>query len=233
MQALLLVGGLGTRLKSVVSDRPKPMADVNGKPFLEYLLLELKKNNITKLIMAVGYQGDMIENYFGNGQNWGVEIQYSYEKEQLGTAGAIKNAGNLISEEYIFVLNGDTFYKAAYTDVLDLYQNGRYDMVLTLREVSDVSRYGKVELKGNHIVAFNEKEQQQKAGLINGGIYLIHKSILDWIPNRKCSLENEVIPQLLQEGLNIGGVVNRGYFIDIGIPEDYKRFIDDVQNKVI
>lgn len=233
MQALLLVGGLGTRLKSVVSDRPKPMADVKGKPFLEYLILELKKNNITKLVMAVGYLGKMIEEYFGNGQKWGVEIQYSYEEEQLGTAGAIKNAEHLLTEENFFVLNGDTFYKAIYADILSLYQSKKYDIVLALRAVSDVSRYGKVELEENSIVAFNEKEQRPKAGLINGGIYLISKSLLDRIPNGRCSLENEVIPQLLQEGVNIGGLVNKGYFIDIGIPEDYKRFIEDVNNKVI
>ena len=139
----------------------------------------------------------------------------------------------MLTEENFFVLNGDTFYKAIYADILSLYQSKKYDIVLALRAVSDVSRYGKVELEENSIVAFNEKEQRPKAGLINGGIYLISKSLLDRIPNGRCSLENEVIPQLLQEGVNIGGLVNKGYFIDIGIPEDYKRFIEDVNNKVI
>ena len=111
MQAIILAGGLGTRLRSVVSDRPKPMALVEGKPFLEYVLQGLKKSGIDDIIFAVGYKGGMVEEYFGDGSRFGIRARYAYEEELLGTAGAIKNAGKYVTDEQFFVLNGDTFYQ--------------------------------------------------------------------------------------------------------------------------
>lgn len=234
MQAVLLAGGLGTRLRSVVNDRPKPMADVLGYPFLEYLILELKKHGITKVVLAVGYMGESIEAYFGTGEKLGIEIQYSYEKEQLGTAGAIKNAAQYILDSEFFVLNADTFYQAAYSDALKLFRIEQADMVLVLRKVDDISRYGSVRLEGRRVEGFNEKISEQRPGLINGGIYIMKKQILDCIPEgRKCSLENEIIPELLKSDKKVCGTINEGYFIDIGIPRDYFQFIQDVKEKKI
>lgn len=234
MQAVLLAGGLGTRLRPVVNDRPKPMADVCGRPFLEYLIEELKKHNITNLVMAVGYKGNHIEEYFADGDKFGVHIQYSYETEPLGTAGAIKNAEQYLSESEFFVLNADTFYQAVYTDVLDLFKENHADMVLVLRKVDDISRYGSVRTEQNRIKAFNEKISEQRPGLINGGIYLMKKDILKLIPHKtKCSLENDIIPELLSKEKSLMAVVNEGYFIDIGIPSDYFKFIADVENKTV
>ena len=183
MQAVLLAGGLGTRLKSVVNDRPKPMADVCGKPFMEYLILELKKHGITDIVLAVGYKGEMVEEYFQNGKQLGVHIEYSYEKEQLGTAGAIKNASQYIKESEFFVLNADTFYQAAYSDIIDLYNGDSVDMALVLRKVPDVSRYGSVKLNNHMIIGFNEKVSEHIPGVINGGIYLMRNNVLDLIPD--------------------------------------------------
>ena len=234
MQAVLLAGGLGTRLQSVVNDRPKPLADVCGKPFMEYLILELKKHGITDLVLAVGYKGEMIEEYFGDGKQLGVNIEYSYEKEQLGTAGAIKNAGCYIKESEFFVLNADTFYQTAYGDVIDLYKLTNVEMALVLRKVADVSRYGSVKLDDYLITGFNEKVSEHIPGVINGGIYLMRNTVLDLIPEgKKCSLENEIIPQLLADKKKLGAVVNEGYFIDIGVPDDYFKFIKDVEQKNI
>lgn len=234
MQAILLAGGLGTRLQSVVNDRPKPMADVCGKPFLEYLILELKKHGITEIVLAVGYKGQMVEEYFKTGKQLGVHIEYSYEKEQLGTAGAIKNASEHIKEKEFFVLNADTFYQAAYQDVIDLYARKNVDMALVLRKVPDVSRYGSVKVQNQLITGFNEKISEHVEGVINGGIYLMRDTVLDMIPEgKKCSLENEIIPQMLQKGKRLGAVVNEGYFIDIGVPDDYFKFIKDVEDKNI
>lgn len=234
MQAVLLAGGLGTRLRSVVNDRPKPMADVLGYPFLEYLILELKKHGITKVVLAVGYMGESIEAYFGTGEKLGIEIQYSYEKEQLGTAGAIKNAAQYILDSEFFVLNADTFYQAAYSDALQLFRIEQADMVLVLRKVDDISRYGSVRLEGRRVEGFNEKISEQRPGLINGGIYIMKKQILDCIPEgRKCSLENEIIPELLKSDKKVCGTINEGYFIDIGIPRDYFQFIQDVKEEKI
>ena len=234
MQAVLLAGGLGTRLRTVVNDRPKPMADVCGHPFLEYLIEELKKHDITNIVMAVGYKGNLIEEYFGNGEKLGVNIQYSYEKQQLGTAGAIKNAEKYLSEPEFFVLNADTFYQAVYKDAFTLFKSENADMVLVLRRVEDVSRYGSVRLEKQRIMGFNEKVSEQCSGLINGGIYLLKRAVLNAIPSgKKCSLENEIIPELLSKGKKLMAVINEGYFIDIGIPDDYFKFIADIENKSV
>ena len=179
MQAIILAGGLGTRLRSVVSDRPKPMALVEGKPFLEYVLQGLKKSGIDDIIFAVGYKGGMVEEYFGDGSRFGIRARYAYEEELLGTAGAIKNAGKYVTDEQFFVLN--------------------------------------------------EKNGNTGAGTINGGVYLMKRALLDEIPEGKVSLENECIPRWMQEGRRLGGIVNDGYFIDIGVPEDYFRFQEDVR----
>lgn len=233
MQALLLAGGLGTRLQSVVNDRPKPMALIEDKPFLEYLINELKSNGITEVIFLVGYMGKMVEDYFGDGKDFGINIKYSYEQEQLGTAGAIKNADKLITDDYFFVINADTFYKIKYQNLVNLQAQKKLDITMILRRVDDVSRYGEAVLEDNMLVGFNEKEMVNRPGTINGGIYYISKKILDIIPEGKCSLENEIIPRLMKENYSLGGLVSEGYFIDIGIPEDYYRFIEDVKNSKI
>lgn len=126
MQAIILVGGLGTRLRSVVNDRPKPMAEVVNKPFVEYLLEQLKEANIVEVIFAVGYKGELIEEYFGDGSLWGMKIQYAYEKKSLGTAGAIKNAQQFITGEYTLVINGDTYYKMDYKNILQLKEKSLF-----------------------------------------------------------------------------------------------------------
>ncbi len=248
-QAVILAGGLGTRLKSVVNDRPKPMALVNEKPFLEYVLEELKKNGITHIIFAVGYKGSMIEDHFGDGSRFQMNIQYSYEDGQLGTAGAIKNASRLINGKGFYVLNGDTYYKIDYGRLEELNEKNDSIMTLVLRRVEDVSRYGRAVLDGDRLTAFNEKTEiktnedlktsskkkgkkkpKKIAGTINGGIYYMTTRIFDHIPEGKVSLENEVIPELLKQDCSISGFVNEGYFIDIGIPEDYFKFQQDIQN---
>lgn len=228
MQAIILAGGLGTRLRSVVNDRPKPMALINDKPFLEYLLRELKKNNITRIIFAVGYKGSMVEEYFRDGRDFGIEIVYSYEEGQLGTAGAIKNARNFITEDEFFVLNGDTFYIIDYSRLKEVNESGNNMMSLVVREVNDISRYGRALVKNQRLITFNEKTNNCEKGTINGGIYYMNKEIFKFIGDGFVSLENEVIPYLLENNINVGGIVNDGYFIDIGVPEDYYRFAQDI-----
>ena len=115
MQAILLAGGLGTRLRSVVSDRPKPMALIEGRPFMEYVVHELSRHGITHIIFAVGYKGSMVEEYFGDGSAFGVKVSYAYEETLLGTAGAIKNAGKFVEDDSVYVLNADTFYQIDYS----------------------------------------------------------------------------------------------------------------------
>ena len=229
MQAILLAGGLGTRLRSVVSDRPKPMALIEGRPFMEYVTRELVRSGMTDIIFAVGYKGTMVEEYFGDGERFGFHASYAYEETLLGTAGAIKNAGRFVTEERFFVLNADTFYQIDYTRLKRLQDSLDLDMALVLREVPDVSRYGQAVLDGaGRLTGFNEKTTEARPGTINGGIYLMKRELLEDIPEGKVSLENEMIPRWLETGRPLGGFVNDGYFIDIGIPEAYFQFQEDV-----
>ncbi len=239
MQAILLAGGLGTRLRSVVSDRPKPMALIEDKPFMEYVIRGLTRHGVTDIIFALGYKGSMVEEHFGNGSSFAsrngtsLTVHYAYEKTLLGTAGAIKNAGQFVTEDTCFVLNADTFYHLDYSRLARMQREQQLDMALVLRRVSDISRYGAAVLDGERLVGFNEKSETNRSGTINGGVYLMKKSLFDEIPEGRVSLENDMIPRWLKEGRRLGGFVNDGYFIDIGVPEDYHRFIEDVKKGVV
>lgn len=233
MQAILLCGGMGTRLRSVVSDRPKPMADICGKPFLQYLLEMLRDKGITEVIFALGYMGEMIEEYFQDGSAFGLKISYSYEEEPLGTGGAIRNALPKILEEEVLVLNADTYFPMDYQGLLRFHQENDGDFSLATRAVPDISRYGAVRRDAaGRILAWNEKLEdggQPLAGEINGGIYVMKKSLIAEIPEGKQSLEQDCIPKWLSEGKRIFGLPFEGYFMDIGIPKDYQQFITDVE----
>ena len=233
MQAILLCGGMGTRLRSVVSDRPKPMADICGKPFLQYLLEMLRDKGITEVIFALGYMGEMIEEYFRDGSAFGLKISYSYEEEPLGTGGAIRNALPKILEEEVLVLNADTYFPMDYQGLLRFHQENDGDFSLATRAVPDISRYGAVRRDAaGRILVWNEKLEdggQPLAGEINGGIYVMKKSLIAEIPEGKQSLEQDCIPKWLSEGKRILGLPFDGYFMDIGIPKDYQQFIMDVE----
>ena len=233
MQAILLCGGMGTRLRSVVSDRPKPMADICGKPFLQYLLEMLRDKGITEVIFALGYMGEMIEEYFQDGSAFGLKISYSYEEEPLGTGGAIRNALPKILEEEVLVLNADTYFPMDYQGLLCFHQENDGDFSLATRGVPDISRYGAVRRDAaGRILAWNEKLEdggQPLAGEINGGIYVMKKSLIAEISEGKQSLEQDCIPKWLSEGKRIFGLPFDGYFMDIGIPKDYQQFITDVE----
>ena len=233
MQAILLCGGMGTRLRSVVSDRPKPMADICGKPFLQYLLEMLRDKGITEVIFALGYMGEMIEEYFQDGSAFGLKISYSYEEEPLGTGGAIRNALPKILEEEVLVLNADTYFPMDYQGLYRFHQENDGDFSLATRAVPDISRYGAVRRDAaGRILAWNEKLEdggQPLAGEINGGIYVMKKSLIAEIPEGKQSLEQDCIPKWLSEGKRIFGLPFDGYFMDIGIPKDYQQFITDVE----
>lgn len=233
MQAILLAGGLGTRLRSVVNDRPKPMALIQGKPFMEYMIRELAGQGVDDVIFAVGYKGSMVEEYFADGAKFGIRASYAYEETLLGTAGAIKNAAGHMTDGEVLVLNADTFYRMDYYRLMQQKRDMNLDMVLVLREVEDVSRYGQAMLQEGRLTAFNEKSDGQKAGTINGGVYLMSQDLIREIPDGKVSLEQDMIPRWLSEGRRLGGFVNDGYFIDIGIPEDYYRFMEDVEKEVL
>jgi D-glycero-alpha-D-manno-heptose 1-phosphate guanylyltransferase len=223
MEAIILVGGFGTRLRSVVSDAPKPMALINGRPFLEILLIELKNKGFRKVILCVGYLKEKIIDYFSR-SSIGIEIVYSVESEPLGTGGAVKNAIHLVSTDYVFVLNGDTFQEFD-PEVLTQQWTTFKSAVLLLRSPTDEERYGSVEVDEETIIKFKTKQVSSDA-YINGGVYVLPKTIFDQyeLPLR-FSLEEffERNASTLKMRYVIA-LDNR--FIDIGTPLGYARFIE-------
>ena len=236
MEAILLCGGLGTRLRSVVSDRPKPMADIAGKPFLHYLVKMLSESGVKHLIFALGYMGEQIEAYFQSGEDYGLSISYSYEDSPLGTGGAIRNALSKVSAENVLVLNADTYFHTDYESLLREQIKNKAAMTIASRKIEDISRYGAIlKDESGRILRWNEKMSSDQAeapcpGEINGGIYVMQKSLIEKIPEGKQSLENDCIPAWLEDGLYLQAIPSDGYFMDIGIPEDYAQFKEDVES---
>ena len=219
MKTIILAGGFGTRLSSVVSDLPKPMAPVDGRPFLEYLILKLKDCGLQEIILSLGYKAEIIQSYFGDGDKFGVKIGYCIESSPLGTAGALKQAAAMFKDEVFLALNGDSFSALDFKMLINGYIDKKAIATIALTVVEDGLRYGSVEINDNlEITKFSEKSSQRKT-LINTGTYCLHRRIFDNIASGKVSIEEDVFPGLLGQGLY--GYVFNGFFIDIGIPEDY------------
>jgi len=217
VEAIILAGGLGTRLRSVVSDVPKPMALINNKPFLEYILEFLNNQNIKKIVLSVGYKWEIIKNYFGNKYK-NIELIYNVEKKQLGTGGAIKDSLKYVNGNEVYVLNGDTFFD------IDLSKMQLKDNLIeiALKKMQDFDRYGVVEIdKNGYIQQFKEKSYYNY-GFINGGIYLVKKNIFYNFELPK-SFSFEAFLEKNFKNLKAKGKVFDNYFIDIGVPEDYKK----------
>jgi len=226
-EAVILAGGFGTRLSSVLQGTPKPMAPVNGRPFLDYQMAYLAFSGIKKVILAVGYLHEQIVDHYGNGFG-NISIDYSIETEPLGTGGAIKKALGLTSANPVLVLNGDTFFELELRKFHDFYRQRDAKLAIAMREVDDVSRYGGIEVDWDgRITRFYEKSELGGKGKINGGIYLINKNFLDTFDlPAKFSLEKDFFEKVYQDH-QIYAMLCRRYFIDIGVPEEYSKTKDD------
>lgn len=221
MEAIILAGGLGTRLNKVVKDVPKPMATVDGKPFLFYVLSWLTKYNCKKIIISAGYKSDTIERYFGNDFN-GISIDYAIEDKPLGTGGALKFALQNTEEKNILALNGDTYFPIDLNKFLLTHIENNYLFSIALKRMKNFSRYGAVKCRGNTIIRFNEKKLCRD-GLINGGIYLINKQFIESKQFPEIfSLEKDILEKEVQTSV-LKCQIFDNVFIDIGIPEDYHR----------
>jgi D-glycero-alpha-D-manno-heptose 1-phosphate guanylyltransferase len=224
MKAIILAGGFGTRLKSVIADMPKPMAPVQGKPFLEYLIYQLKKWGYRDIVLSVGYLKDKIISYFGDGKPWGVSIEYSKEDLPLGTGGAIREAMSKYEDTTYLVLNGDSFNNIDFESLCNFHRVKSARASMAIASVEDASRYGGVTMNDfGEVISFGEKQDKTK-GTINAGIYILTRSVLDSIPPGTISFEKEILPELIHKGLF--GSIQQGFFIDIGVPEDYNKFKD-------
>jgi len=216
----ILCGGLGTRLRSAVADRPKALAEVAGRPFLAWLLDLLDFYGFQRVVLCTGYQAEQIEAEFGVGYK-GLHLEYSQEPSLVGTGGALRYALPLFRSSNVLVVNGDSYCHA---DLASFWRGHLAEHAVTsmiLTHVEDSSRFGSVQLNGSGLVAaFQEKVASAGPGWINAGIYLASRALLQVIPqNTVCSLEREVFPMWIKLGLR--GVKSDGPFIDIGTPESY------------
>jgi len=224
VKAILLVGGLGTRLRSVVPSRPKALAPIGDRSFLELLVRQLWLQGIRNLVMCTGYLADQIENKFGDGRSWGVSIEYSNEERPLGTAGAIKGAQRYLTNVSEFlVLNGDSFLDINLHSLMTFHRKHDGAVVtMTVVRVEDARRYGTVCVDANdRVIAFAEKTASYAPGLVNGGIYVCSQAVWQHIPEPPASLERDVFPYLLNHRMY--AQEHQGIFIDIGTPTAYSR----------
>ena len=223
-EAIILAGGLGTRLKSVISDIPKPMAPIHGKPFLEYVLSYLVKFKIKKAVLSVGYKYQNIFDYFGDNYK-GMKLLYAIEDKPLGTGGGIRNAVDHINNDHFFLLNGDTYYEIDLNKLYYLHIEKKANISLSLLPMEKFSRYGSVKVNGTRITEFMPKKFTEK-GLINGGVYIVNRSVFQkYSPDKKFSFETDLL-QVMCNRLNFHGYISEAPFIDIGIPEDYKKALE-------
>ena len=221
LDAMILVGGKGTRLQSVINDRPKPMAEVVGRPFVEWLLLALRAQGVRHVIFCTGYMSEIVEAHFRDGRQWDMEVVYSRDPIPLGTAGAVRYALNQVRSDRFLVLNGDSYCRVDVSRLEEVHSTRDARATLWLVEVNDCRRYGSVVVGGDgDVQAFREKSSEKRAGLINAGIYLLEREVVETIPEgRAVSIETELFPRLIGHGLY--AVVGEDPFLDIGVPEAY------------
>jgi len=237
---VILAGGLGTRLRSVVADRPKALAPVGAEPFLEIQIKLLARQGARRFVLCVGHLSQQLIDHFGDGRKLGVAIEYSIERDTLlGTAGALKLAQRFFAPDAL-VLNGDTYLALDFNGVLEHHARRRAAAgavaTLVVAPVSDAQRFGTVLLDAatERLVAFREKQAAAAAepGWVSAGVYVLHHSVLQGVPDGvPCSLEREVFPQLLAGGKTLAALVSQDTFYDIGTPDSLRAF-DDYYGRV-
>jgi D-glycero-alpha-D-manno-heptose 1-phosphate guanylyltransferase len=219
MEAIILAGGLGTRLREVVPDLPKPMAMVAGKPFLEIMLTKMAAQGFDRIILSLGYMAEKITTYFGNNFQ-GMELIYEIEDAPLGTGGAIKAALQHCKTEYAIIFNGDTYLELAISELVKVWSINK-SPVIVVREVPDTVRFGRIHIENGQIINFLEKGIQGP-GYINAGCYVLPKHTLDrFAINKPFSIETEYFMKELSSQ-TFNAYITKGLFIDIGVPEDYE-----------
>ena len=233
---ILLAGGLGTRLRQVIPDRPKVLAMVAGRPFLAYVLAYLAEQGIERVILATGYLGDQVRDFAGDGGRWGLTIRYSQEETQLGTAGALRQAASHLGGPF-FALNGDTLFLADLNRLWKAHCAQSTIASLALRKTASPTGRGIVRLGADgKVLAFAEKPETSSlegGPITSAGLYVFSHQALQRFPQEGASsLERDVFPKLAQAGL-LGGSLQEAYFVDIGTPQSLSRFEQDVRSGLI
>ena len=219
--AILLVGGMGTRLHPLTLKTPKPMLQVAGVPFTEHQIRKAADAGITEIILATSYKSELFEPYFGDGKRFGIKIKYAVEKSALGTGGGIRNAANLLADcDQVVIFNGDVLSGHDLAAQLAFHKKNQADITLYLTQVEDARAYGCVELLENkQIKSFLEKMENPISNLINAGCYIFNRQIIDEIPqNKVVSVERDTFPNLLANNAKAFGYLDNSYWLDIGTP---------------
>ena len=222
--AFILAGGLGLRLRTEISEVPKPMAPINGHPFLEYLLNYWALQGITKFVLSVYYLNKIIIKHFGNKYK-NIPIEYFIEQSPMGTGGSLLKYSSKVKKDFI-VLNGDTFLNTSLKNLKNLKSISKSDMVMTLVKKNNKKRYEQVIVNQKKKITKMIKSKIASSNFVNGGVYLVNPSIFDRFKNIKkktYSLESDIIPRLLSDKCSLVGLKHYGKFIDIGLPSDYKK----------
>lgn len=224
MQAVVLAGGMGRQIKSELGNAPKPMAVVNSKPFLEFVLIYLKKNGVEDIIISCGNMRNVIESYFEDGREWNLSIRYTDETFLRGTAGSVKLAESMISgNDHFLVVNGDTFHDIPIYDLMEFHINHDAYVTMALKESRNSEKYGVVELNPEgQITRFLLRGNKNTPSMVNTGIYVFNREVLKLIrPDEAISLEMDIFPQLANLGRMFGYSCN-GDFLDIEEKENYE-----------
>ena len=230
-QAILLVGGFGTRLMPLTRTVPKPMLPLAGLPVTEHQLAMARRAGISSLVLATSYLADVFTPYFGDGSKWGMKLQYAVEEEPLGTGGAIRNAAQLLNgRESIVIFNGDVLSSHDLSRQIQMHESLNADVTMHLTHVADARAYGCVPVDSEgRVIAFLEKMEKPIADTINAGCYVFNPRVVDQIPSGKVvSVEREIFPDLVNRGEAIYGMVDDSYWIDIGTPSALLRASIDV-----
>lgn len=219
--AIILAGGLGTRLKPVIGEYPKVLAPILGKPFLSYVLDKLSQQKLHRTILCTGYLAEYVQEEYGKSYK-GIEIMYSREETPLGTGGAIRHAISKLSASEYLILNGDSFIDIDFQAFFNWYQEHSFPVGMAITTADDCSNYGTIEIRGDRVISFHEKAFHKQPGFINAGIYLVNEELIKNMPSTEpLSLEYEVIPSWVKMGL--GAFYVSSLLIDIGTPISYEQ----------
>jgi len=231
VKAIVLAGGLGTRLASVIGDIPKPMAPVGSRPFLEYLLDYLTEQRIEEVVLAVSYKWETIQEYFRD-EYRGMRLHYSVEEEPLGTGGAIRKALSFVTDPDVVVLNGDTLFCVNLDKLMVAHRRDAAQLTIALKKMVECGRFGSVEVTNGSDISRFEEKGAVKAGWINGGTYMLDRALFERFPMpERFSFERDLIEP------NIHRIRPRAFcsdadFIDMGVPEDYARAQHEIASEV-
>ncbi|MGJ4071093.1 sugar phosphate nucleotidyltransferase [Corynebacterium macclintockiae] len=228
--AVILVGGKGTRLRPLTNSIPKPMLPVAGAPFLEHLLSRIKEAGMTHVVLGTSFKAEVFEEHFGDGSHLGLEIEYVVEDEPLGTGGGIRNVLDHLRYDRAMVFNGDVLGGTDLQAVLNTHVEQEADVTLHLLRVSDPRAFGCVPTDADgRVSAFLEKTEDPPTDQINAGSYVFNRSVIEKIPaGRPVSVEREIFPGLLEAGARVFGHVDQAYWRDMGTPADFVRGSSDL-----